>query len=66
MGAPRLLLVVLLWTTAARASELQPLIDRPITLPAGKLDLTLHGTYARSCSGFAFTAERRTQASAAR
>jgi hypothetical protein len=30
---------------AAHAQELQPLIDRPVTLPQGKVDLTLQGTY---------------------
>lgn len=29
----------------ARAEEVQPLIDRPITLARGAIDLTLHGTY---------------------
>jgi hypothetical protein len=28
---------------AAHAQELQPLIDRPVTLPQGKVDLTLQG-----------------------
>ena len=45
MGALRLLLVLLLCSAAAQAAEIQSLIDRPVTLPQGKIDLTLHGTY---------------------
>lgn len=30
---------------AAKAQDLEPLISRPLTLPEGRLDLTLHGTY---------------------
>ena len=42
----RLLVALLLCGTAARGEELQqPLIARPITMPAGRVDLTLHGTY---------------------
>jgi len=37
--------VLLLCSAAAHAAEFQPLIDRPITLPQGKIDFTLHGTY---------------------
>ena len=39
------LIALLLCRGAAHAQPVQPLIDRPITLPDGKLDLTLQGTY---------------------
>ena len=45
MPASRTLIAVLLCCAAARAEELQPVIARPVTLPQGKLELTLHGTY---------------------
>ncbi len=35
----------------ARAEELQPLIERPITLARGAVDLTLHGTYTNWGTG---------------
>jgi hypothetical protein len=42
----RTLIALLLSGAAASAQEtIRPVIDRPITLPEGKLDLTLHGTY---------------------
>ncbi|SRR6266566_615587 len=40
------LIAVLLCSATARAGEIRPLIDRAITVPQGKLDLTLHGTYS--------------------
>lgn len=36
---------------AAQAQQLQPLIDRPLTLPRGTLDLVLHGTYHNWATG---------------
>src|SRR6266404_1620406 len=45
MPISRPLIALLLCGAAARAQELQSLIDRPLTLPRGKLDLTVHGTY---------------------
>jgi hypothetical protein len=41
----RALIALVLGGAAARAQQLQPLIDRPITLPRDAIDLTLHGTY---------------------
>jgi hypothetical protein len=41
----RSLVVLLSCGFAAHAQGLQPLIDRPVTLPQGKVDLTLQGTY---------------------
>jgi hypothetical protein len=35
----------------ARAEELQPLIERPITLARGAIDLTVHGTYTNWATG---------------
>src|SRR2546430_17620954 len=40
------LIAILFCSAVARAGEIESLIDRPITLPQGKLDLTLHGTYS--------------------
>jgi hypothetical protein len=37
----------------ARAEELQPLIERPITLARGAVDLTVHGTYTNWATGAA-------------
>jgi hypothetical protein len=37
----------------ARAEELQPLIERPITLARGAIDVTLHGTYTNWGNGSA-------------
>src|SRR5207249_9069959 len=45
MTSRRAVLALLLCGTAARAAGIEPLITRPITLPQGKVDLTLHGTY---------------------
>jgi len=45
MLASRILIALLLSGAAASAQEIRPVIDRPITLPEGGLDLTLHGTY---------------------
>lgn len=46
MLASRTLIALLLSGAAASAQEtIRPVIDRPITLPQGRLDLTLHGTY---------------------
>jgi hypothetical protein len=46
MLTSRTLIALLLSGTAASAQEaIRPVIDRPITLAGGRLDLTLHGTY---------------------
>lgn len=37
--------LVLLSALASRAEEIQPLLARPVTLPRGAIDITLHGTY---------------------
>ena len=47
----RLLAAILLCGTAARGEAMQPLIERPVSLPAGKVDLTLHGTYTHWTGG---------------
>jgi hypothetical protein len=47
----RALLALLLCSAAARAVELQPVIARPITLPRGAVEVTLHGTYTNWASG---------------
>src|SRR5436190_19220860 len=44
-------LALLLCGAAVRAEEIEPLIARPVTLPAGKVDLTLHGTYTNWTGG---------------
>jgi hypothetical protein len=36
---------------AAKAPDVEPLISRPLTLPEGRLDLTLHGTYTNWSGG---------------
>jgi hypothetical protein len=52
MHTCRALLALLLCSTAAaRAQEVEPLIARPLTLPRGRVDLTLHGTYTNWASG---------------
>jgi hypothetical protein len=45
MPSSRILIPLLLLGGLARAAELQPLIERPITLARGAVDLTVHGTY---------------------
>jgi len=45
MPLPRALVGLLLCSAAASAQQVEPLIARPITLPRGAVDLTLHGTY---------------------
>jgi hypothetical protein len=45
MPISRALLALLLCSAAARAADLAPVIARPITLPQGSIDVTLHGTY---------------------
>jgi hypothetical protein len=40
-----------LFTSAALAQEIEPLINRSMTLPRGALDLTLQGTYTNLASG---------------
>src|SRR6266478_4113394 len=45
MPAIRVLILLVLCGPAVRAAELLPLMARPITLPRGTSDLTLHGTY---------------------
>jgi hypothetical protein len=39
------------FASAALAQEIEPLLKRPVTLPSGALDLTLHGTYTNLASG---------------
>lgn len=51
MPARRALTALFLCGAAAGAQETQPLIDRPLTLPRGAVDLTLHGTYTNFGSG---------------
>src|SRR5258708_5942499 len=51
MPDSRALIALLLCGAAARAAEVQPVIDRPPTLPQGKVDLTLHGTYTNWGNG---------------
>src|SRR6266851_2430436 len=51
MRISRALIALLLCGAAAHAQELQPLIVRPLTLPRGTLDLTLHGTYTNWGTG---------------
>jgi hypothetical protein len=36
---------------AANAQDVEPLISRPLTLPQGRVDLTLHGTYTNWSGG---------------
>ena len=45
MPIPRALIAFLLCSAAARAADPQPVIARPMTLPRGAIDVTLHGTY---------------------
>src|ERR1700693_1506411 len=45
------LIAVLLWSAAARSEEIQPIIDRPVTLPRGAVELTLNGTYTNWGTG---------------
>src|SRR6266849_3193429 len=51
MRISRALIALLLCGAAAHAQELQPLIVRPLTLPRGTFDLTLHGTYTNWGTG---------------
>ena len=51
MTVLRLLAALLSCNAAAHAAELQSLTDRPITLPQGNIDLTLHGTYTNWGNG---------------
>src|SRR5690242_7212272 len=39
------LLAVLLFGAVARAQELQPIIARSLMVPAGRVEITVHGTY---------------------
>src|SRR4051812_37825509 len=52
MTMVRALLVLFLCSAAARADELESLIDRPVTLPNGAVDLTLHGTYTNWANAY--------------
>jgi hypothetical protein len=45
--------VLLLCGSAAGARDLEPLLERPITLQRGAVDLTVHGTYTNWSSGSA-------------
>jgi len=47
------LIAFFLCSAAVHAEELEPLISRPITLPRGKVDLTVHGTYTNWGTGLA-------------
>jgi hypothetical protein len=51
MPTSRALIALLLWGAGAHAQEIEPLIDRPITLPRGALELTLHGAYSNWGTG---------------
>ena len=51
MPCLRALIALLLCATAARAQKLQPLIERPLILPHGTVDLTLQGTYTNWATG---------------
>jgi hypothetical protein len=51
MPISRALIALLLCSAAARAADLAPVIARPITLPQGSIDVTLHGTYTNWASG---------------
>ncbi len=53
MRISRGLIALLLCGTAAHAQELQPLTNRPLTLPRGAVDLTVHGTYTNWSTGSA-------------
>jgi len=53
MPDSRALIALVLCGAAARTAEIQPIIDRPPTLPQGKVDLTLHGTYTNWGNGSA-------------
>ncbi|HZR10236.1 MAG TPA: hypothetical protein VFA79_16745 [Myxococcales bacterium] len=46
MHIARASLALLLCSAAARSQEIEPLIDRPATLPRGALELTLNGNYS--------------------
>ncbi len=50
MTALRALLALVLCAAAARAEEVQSLVDRSLTLRGGSVDLTLHGGYTSSAS----------------
>ena len=45
MNSWRALGALLLWSAAVQAEQVTPVISRPLTLPRGAVDLTLHGTY---------------------
>jgi hypothetical protein len=47
----RALILSALCATAALARDVEPLIARPVTLPRGALDATLHGTYTNWGTG---------------
>jgi hypothetical protein len=52
MSFARTAAILLLCSAAAvRAQQLQPLIDRPLTLPQGHLDATFHATYTNWATG---------------
>jgi opacity protein-like surface antigen len=51
MTALRTLLAVLLCSAAVRAQAVDAVVDRPLTLPKGRLDVTLHGTYTNWSAG---------------
>jgi hypothetical protein len=53
MPGLRALVAVLFCCGAARAEQLLPLIQRPLTLPAGTVDFTLQGTYTNWVTGAA-------------
>jgi hypothetical protein len=43
--------LLLCGAAGARAADVEPLITRPVTLPRGAVDLTLHGTYTNWSTG---------------
>ncbi|HET7784753.1 MAG TPA: hypothetical protein VFL36_02180 [Myxococcales bacterium] len=47
----RALILSALCATAALARDVEPLIARPVTLPRGAVDATLHGTYTNWATG---------------
>jgi hypothetical protein len=51
MSIARPMIAFLVCSTAAHAAAFQPIIDRPVTLPRGAVDLTLHGTYTNWSNG---------------
>ena len=51
MSTARSLIAIVAFSSAVHAAEPLPLIDRPVTLPRGASDFTLHGTYTNWATG---------------